>query len=172
MILRQIWQPLFCIFYANFISLTLFPAVLANVQSTTALAGKFFSVLWCFLSFNLCAMAGNITVDLLPRRTAFARRWLWLMALARTLFLPFFLFCNFKPTTRAVGVAFSNDAFFIIGVAVFAFSHGYVSSLGMITAPASVHPHHASVAGMMASFTIMVGIASGIGASFLAANIV
>lgn len=170
LILKQVWLHLFSIFFVYFVSLALFPAVLAGVISTTSLAGPYFAVVWCFLSFNTCAMLGNIAVDFWPKLIPEKR--LWIFVVARLLFVPFFLFCNFKPDTRTVPVVFYNDAFYILGVMLFALTSGFMSSVAITMAPKSVAPEHASVAGMMASLTLMIGIATGISSSFLFANMV
>lgn len=170
LILKRIWVQLFNIFFVYFITLALFPALLAAIVSNTSLAGKYFTVVWCFLSFNLFAMMGNIAVDFFPH--LIREQYLWMWVVGRSLFIPYFVFCNVKADTRTAPVFFYNDTFYIMGVIVFALTSGYMSSLAIIAAPKSVGAKHASIAGMMASFTLMVGIATGISSSFLFANLV
>ena len=147
LILKQIWIHLFSVFFVYFITLALFPALLAAIVSNTSLAGKYFTVVWCFLSFNLFAMLGNIAVDFFPNLINQRRLWIWV--LARMIFIPFFVFCNVKAETRTAPVFFYNDTFYIIGVALFALTSGYMSSVAITVAPKSVDPQHASIAGMM-----------------------
>ena len=81
-------------------------------------------------------MMGNIAVDFFP--FLIREHHLWIAVIARTLFIPFFVFCNVKADTRTAPVFFYNDAFYIIGVIVFALTSGYMSSLAIIAAPKSV----------------------------------
>lgn len=53
----------------------------------------------------------------------------------RAVFIPFFMFCNFKPNERALPVLFGNDYLYCIGGIVMALSSGYFSSLTMMFAP-------------------------------------
>ncbi len=63
-------------------------------------------------------------------------RWVWLPVLLRGLFIPFFIFCNFKPAERAsLPVLISNDYVYCAGGIVMAFTSGYFSSLTMMYAP-------------------------------------
>ncbi|VDM80099.1 unnamed protein product [Strongylus vulgaris] len=55
--------------------------------------------------------------------------------LARLLFIPYFMLCNFNAEDRAMPVWFQNHWFFIIGNTVMALSHGYLSSLSMMYTP-------------------------------------
>lgn len=90
---------------------------------------------------------------------------LWIPVCLRLLFIPFFLFCNYKPKTY--GIYFENDAFFIIGTLLMGLSHGYLSSLGMMYAPKTVTQEHSSIAGMLSAFCLICGISAGLLASIL-----
>ena len=169
-VLKKTWVMLFNIFFTYVVTLGLFPALLAQIKSTSSLDGQYFSVVWCFLSFNLFAMIGNISLDFLPNLIQGKR--VWIFVILRIIFIPFFVFCNVKADTRTADVWFHNDAFYIIGVVLLAVTHGYISSLAIVLVPKIVETRHASIAGMMSSFTVMLGIAIGISSSFLVANIV
>jgi len=162
-IIRRIWMQLFNIFFTYFVTLAIFPAVTATVKSPSGLLGRFFSAIFCFLSFNLFAMIGNLIVDYVPRVPP---QYLCILAIARVVFIPFFLFCNSMPDTRSVEYVFGDGAY-IVGIALFALTSGYVSSLAMIYAPQLVSQEQASSAGMLASFTLMVGIMVGIFSSII-----
>ena len=157
-ILKQIWVQLFNVFFIYFVSLLLFPPVLARVPSTTGFAGGYFVPVFCFLSFSLFGSLGNILIDYVPKVPA---KYLWIPTLLRVLFIPFFLYCNFKGVERTSIVLF-GDWVYVIGVAVFATSTGYFSSLAIYYAPKLVSVEHASLAGMMSSFSLMMGIMAGI----------
>lgn len=160
-IVKEIWPQLFNVFFTYFVSLSLFPSVLVVTDSTSGSLGIYWSVIVCFLSFNLCAMIGNLLVDVIKHKIPPNR--LWILTVSRILFIPFFLFCNAKPDDRTWTVLFPQDWVYGTGVALMALTSGYTSSLAMVYAPVSVSdPANASTAGMMASFSLMIGIMSGI----------
>lgn len=167
-IIRRVWMQLFNIFFTYFVTLAVFPAVTATVKSPSGLLDRFFSAVFCFLSFNLFAMIGNLIVDYVPR---IPPRYLCILTIARVVFIPFFLFCNSMPDTRSVAYVFGDGAY-IVGIALFALTCGYVSSLAMIYAPQLVSQEQASSAGMLASFTLMVGIMAGIFSSIIWTHVV
>jgi equilibrative nucleoside transporter 1/2/3 len=157
-ILKQIWIQLFNVFFIYFVTLLLFPAVLGKVSSPYNFAGEYFGSVFCFLSFNLFGSLGNLLIDYIPKVPA---RFLWIPTLARVAFIPFFLYCNFDADNRTSVVLF-GDWIYSIGVAFFAITTGYFSSLAIYYAPKLVEAEHASMAGMMSSFSLMVGIMTGI----------
>jgi len=62
-------------------------------------------------------------------------RWTWLPVMLRALFIPFFMFCNFKPEKRTLPVLFGNDYLYCFGGILMAVSSGYLSSLTMMFSP-------------------------------------
>jgi len=100
-IFRLCWPQLLNVFLVYVVSLSLFPAVCADIESTdNILPVKYFSPIVCFLSFNLFAMLGNLCVtDLLPWLQISPQK-LWIPVVARLVFIPFFLFCNYAPDKR------------------------------------------------------------------------
>ena len=157
-ILKQIWHQLLNIFFVYYVSLLLFPAVLGKVTSVNKFAGDYFGSVFCFLSFNLFSALGNLMLNYVPKIPA---KYLWIPVLARLAFIPFFLYCNFDAENR-ISVVLFGDWVYSIGVVIFALNTGYLSSLAIYYAPKLVEPEHASLAGMMSSFSIMVGIMAGI----------
>jgi len=53
----------------------------------------------------------------------------------RAVFIPFFMFCNFKPEKRTLPVLFGNDYVYCVGGLLMALTNGYFSSLSMMFAP-------------------------------------
>ena len=100
-IFRLCWPQLFNVFFVYVISLSLFPAVCADIVSTENMfPQKYFAPILCFLSFNLFAMFGNLCcTDLLPWLQVSPKK-LWIPVVARIIFIPFFLFCNYAPDKR------------------------------------------------------------------------
>lgn len=159
-IVKEIWPQLLNVFFTYFVSLSLFPSVLVVTDSTSGFFGIYWNVIVCFLSFNLFAMIGNLLVDL---KHKIPPNRLWILSVSRILFIPFFLFCNAKPKDRTWTVLFPQDWVYGTGVTLMALTSGYTSSLAMVYSPVSVSdPANSSTAGMMASFSLMIGIMSGI----------
>lgn len=60
--------------------------------------------------------------------------WLPVLVVARIVFIPLLLLCNVKKHYYLPAV-FKHDAWFIIFMAAFAFSNGYLASLCMCFGP-------------------------------------
>ena len=147
-----------CVF---FVTLSCFPAIQAGIMpSNDYFSPRYFTAVTCFLFFNAFAMFGNLVTEWLRFP---GPRWVWIPIVARLLFIPFFMFCNYKPNERHLPVFITNDIVYMIGSIIMAFTSGYFSSLTMMYAPRSVtRPEHQGIAGMMAAFFLISGIFSGI----------
>ncbi|CAN8028595.1 unnamed protein product [Ixodes persulcatus] len=147
------------------------PAVSECVASMfPRIAEKYFTAVACFFGFNFFAMLGSI----LPTWIRWpGPRFLWVPVVLRLVFLPIFLLCNYLPKERQLPVWIASDWAYMVAMAVFAWSSGYLSSLAMMYAPRVVRsPQHAPVAGMMAAFCLVLGIFVGGNAAFLGPRIV
>lgn len=172
LVFKQIWPQCLNVFTVFFVTLSIFPAVHANISSMGQLdgiLGSYFTLITCFLVFNGFAMIGNLIPGIIcwpgPDK-------LWIPVFARFLFIPFFLMCNYRAETRSWSVWVTNDYVFVIGGSLMGVSSGYYSSLAMMYAPREVDQEHAATAAMMASFFLMLGIFSGINSSFLLSALV
>jgi len=164
-VFRITWKEDLCVFFVFFVTLTCFPAIQAGIGRVECqfIGEKYFTAVTCFLLFNMSAMLGSFLANF----TQFPGcKWSWLPILLRVLFIPFFMFCNFKPATRTFSVWFANDYVYCAGGFLMALSGGYFSSLSMMFAPRNVEDKHKGVAGMMAAFCLIVGIFCGIVFSF------
>ncbi|ELT94586.1 hypothetical protein CAPTEDRAFT_217091 [Capitella teleta] len=171
-IFKKCWVHDLSVFFVFFVTLSSFPAIQASVVPISEnffISEKFFSVITCFLFFNLFAMLGNLTTEFIRKP---GPRWLWIPVVLRALFLPFFLFSNYKPDIRSLPVLIQNDYVYCIASIFHGFSSGYLSSLCMMYAPTSVKPEHQGVAGMMAAFFLIIGIFGGVLFSFAMALII
>lgn len=172
LVFKQIWPQCLNVFIVFFVTLSIFPAVHANISSMGQLGealGSYFVPVTCFLVFNAFAMIGNLIpgIGCWPGPDK-----LWIPVFARFLFIPFFLMCNYKADTRQFAVWVSNDYVYVIGGSLMGLSSGYYSSLAMMYAPREVDQDHAATAAMMASFFLMLGIFAGINSSFVLSAIV
>lgn len=172
LVFKQIWPQCLNVFTVFFVTLSIFPAVHANIKSMGQLddlLGDYFTPVTCFLVFNGFAMIGNLipSIGCWPGPDR-----LWIPVFARFLFIPFFLMCNYKSDVRTWPVWVTNDHVFVIGGSLMGLSSGYYSSLSMMYAPREVDQEHAATAAMMASFFLMFGIFCGINSSFVMSALV
>lgn len=160
----QIWPQCLNTFLVFFVSLTMFPSVLGAVERTgNSISETYFTAVACFLLFNCFAMIGNYSSEYLPK---IPRKILWIPILLRFAFIPLFLFCNYqpahKPDTRQYPVLIENDYIFMCLVVLLSFTSGWLSSLSMMYTPKIVDPKYKSIAGMISSISLLMGIMIGI----------
>ncbi|XP_025846775.2 equilibrative nucleoside transporter 1 isoform X1 [Vulpes vulpes] len=172
-ILRNILVPALSVCFIFTVTIGVFPAVTAEVQSTIAgnsAWGKYFIPVSCFLTFNVFDWLGRSLTAIFtwPGKDS---HWLPSLVLARMLFVPLLLLCNVQPR-RHLAVVFEHDAWFIIFMAAFAFSNGYLASLCMCFGPKKVKPAEAETAGAIMAFFLSLGLALGAVFSFLCRSIV
>lgn len=173
LVFKQVWVQCLNVFLIFFVTLAAFPAVASDVKVLDPnffLNEKYFTAVACFFGFNFFAMLGNV----LPIWVRWpGPRFLWVPVVLRLVFLPLFLLCNYLPKERQLPVWIASDWGYVVAMAVFAWSSGYLSSLAMMYAPRAVKsPQHAPVAGMMAAFCLVLGIFVGGNAAFLGPRIV
>ncbi|XP_045861533.1 equilibrative nucleoside transporter 1 isoform X3 [Meles meles] len=132
--------------------------------------GHYFIPVSCFLTFNVFDWLGRslTAVFTWPGKDS---HWLPSLVLARMLFVPLLLLCNVQPRHH-LAVVFEHDAWFIIFMAAFAFSNGYLASLCMCFGPKKVKPAEAETAGAIMAFFLSLGLALGAVSSFLWRSIV
>lgn len=158
------------VFFTFYISLALFPAVLAGVKrQQDYFSDTYFTPFACFFVFNVSAMIGNLISGW---TTWPGKRNVHYIVILRLALVPFFLLCNFNPATRHWPVYITNDVVFILGNVVLALTSGYLSSLCMMFASCDVKPDEAPQAGMLAAFFLVFGIFAGVQTSFLLTRVV
>lgn len=170
MVFQKCWPQCLNVFLTFYITLAVFPSVLANIQqSQNYFSPKYFVPFACFFVFNLFAMLGNLISGW---TTWPGKDHVWILVVARILFVPFFLFCNFNPKSRHWPVLITSDKIYIVGNVIMALSSGYLSSLCMMFASSGLKPEEAPKAGMLAAFFLVFGIFAGINSSFICTWIV
>jgi equilibrative nucleoside transporter 1/2/3 len=168
-VFRKTWLLLLNIVIIYFVSLSIFPAIQANILPLNHIIGvDYFAPVFCFLEFNVFATVGNYIAQKVRRP---GPKYLIIFSVLRLLFIPFFLYCNYHPkdqnAVRTLPVLIKNDWIYIIGGISMALSSGYLSALCMMYAPKCVHPKYAPTAGMMAALVIILGILAGINFSLV-----
>ncbi|XP_064600269.1 equilibrative nucleoside transporter 1-like [Liolophura sinensis] len=164
LIFKKIWVQLFSVAFIFFVTLSIFPAIQAQVRRIDfPLSDDYWVAVFCFLSFNVFAFLGNLMSEWIKFP---GPRFLWLPVLIRGLFfIPFFVLSNYRPEVRIVEnipMWLANDYVYIVGSVIFAFTSGYYSSLAMMYGPSLVESHHAPTAGMMMAFALIVGLFLGV----------
>ncbi|XP_028622503.1 equilibrative nucleoside transporter 1 isoform X3 [Grammomys surdaster] len=172
-ILKSIWVPALSVCFIFTVTIGLFPAVTAEVESSiegpSPWKSSYFIPVACFLNFNVFDWLGRslTAVCMWPGQNS---RWLPVLVASRIVFIPLLMLCNVKP--RHCGVPrhhhiFKHDSWFITFMAAFAFSNGYLASLCMCFGPKKVKPAEAETAGNIMSFFLCLGLALGAVLSFL-----
>lgn len=177
-VVKKIWLQLFGVWFVFTVTLILFPAIQSSIRMMrdpdTGMPYLFsddfekkglWVAIFCFLSFNLFAVIGNLTSEFI--------RWpgpkhVWIPILLRGLVLiPVYILCNYQPlgAQRRFPVLIESDVVFIIAGIVMAFTSGYYSSLAMMYGPKQVEPEMAGRAGMMMAFFLVLGITTGVNLS-------
>ncbi|CAJ0604567.1 unnamed protein product [Cylicocyclus nassatus] len=160
------WMQLLSIVLVFFVTLSVFPTVLAGTTPNgkgqpwnSAISKELYPGLTTFLAFNLMAAVGSTTAGFIqfpgPRALIFP-------VLARLLFIPYFMLCNYNVDDRVMPVIFKNEWWFIIGNIIMAFTSGYFSSLGMMYAPRVVESKLSKTAGMAAALCLVIGLMTGV----------
>ncbi|XP_016068295.1 PREDICTED: equilibrative nucleoside transporter 1 isoform X2 [Miniopterus natalensis] len=167
-ILRNILVPALSVCFIFTVTIGVFPAITAEVKSSiggSSAWGHYFIPVSCFLTFNVFDWLGRslTAISMWPGKDS---RWLPSLVLARLVFVPLLLLCNVHPR-RYLAVAFEHDAWFILFMAAFAFSNGYLASLCMCFGPKKVKPAEAETAGAIMAFFLSLGLALGAVFSFL-----
>ncbi|EFP04750.1 hypothetical protein CRE_29887 [Caenorhabditis remanei] len=170
---RMCWVQLFNNFYVYFVSLLIFPAMMTDsvysdpTQGKTSVFGdNLFYPITTFLNFNLFAWIGSTLANYVQFPSA---KYLWIGVVLRTVFIPYYLFCNYRPETRLWPVLFENEWWFSIGCTIMAMTCGYMSSLALIYTPVEVPARYQKLSGMLASIFLMLGILVGVASTPIAA---
>lgn len=171
-IFKQIWLQLLGVFMTFFVSLVCFPAIQADIRPSDPnlfIPSNLYTPITTFLFFNLFATLGNVATEWIRKP---GPKYVIIPILLRILFIPFFMFCNFRPEIRTLPIYIDNDYAYFAGAITMAFTSGYFSSLCMMYAPSLVDPKWAGTAAMISAFFLIFGIVSGVNFTLVIAKIV
>ncbi|XP_072407254.1 equilibrative nucleoside transporter 2-like [Chiloscyllium punctatum] len=164
-VFRKIWKLAISICLIFIVTLSVFPAVTADVSSHTKHGQwkEYFIPVSCFLLFNIMDWGGRSVTAVCswPRQ----ENAILLLVLLRLSFIPIFMLCNVGQR-HFLPVLFTHDAWFITFIFLFAFSNGYLVTLCMCYAPKKVSPRDAETAGAVMAFFLALGLALGAALSF------
>uniref|UniRef100_A0A673BMN4 Equilibrative nucleoside transporter 2-like n=1 Tax=Sphaeramia orbicularis TaxID=375764 RepID=A0A673BMN4_9TELE len=163
--LFQIWVMALCVTFVFTVTLSVFPAVTADVK--TAFPGKwerFFISVCCFLIFNINDWLGR-TITTLIRWPSKESRLFPVLVVSRVVFVPLLMLCNVEKRSF-LPVYFAHDGAFTAIMALFSLSSGYFVCLSMSYAPQLVDPKDAETAGALMTFFLALGLSIGAALSF------
>ncbi|XP_029165286.1 equilibrative nucleoside transporter 1-like isoform X1 [Nylanderia fulva] len=164
MIFKACFPQCFNTFLVFFVTLALFPSVQSDIQPSDKnfpVPPEYYSSVMCFLTFNITAMLGSSIASLVQWPS---HKYLLIPVWLRFVYIPLFLFCNYRPalTERLLPVYIDNDWIFWAIAVTMGLSSGYLSSLSMMYCPKMVDSQYASTAGMFGAASLITGIFTGI----------
>ncbi|XP_074640650.1 equilibrative nucleoside transporter 3-like isoform X2 [Tubulanus polymorphus] len=162
-VFKKIWIQLFNASITRFISLSIFPYILGNIQRINpefAVVDNYYTELFGFVLFWFVTASAST----LPQHYQWPpMKWLIIVAVGRLVFIPYFMFCNYRPEYRSLPVLLDNDWAVVIGIILFGFSYGYLAGLTMMYCKkaAGENQIYMRIAGMMSSFAQVLGLTLG-----------
>lgn len=165
-VFKKIWVMAFCVTFVFTITLSVFPAVTADVQTSPESENwkRYFTAVCCFLIFNINDWLGR-TITTFIRWPKKESKVFPVLVVCRVIFIPLLMLCNVQER-HYLPVYFNHDVIFCIIMAVFSFSSGYFVCLSMSYAPQLVEPKDSETAGALMTFFLALGLSIGAGLSF------
>jgi len=172
-VMNRIWFYAISVFMIFAVTLSVFPAVLANIRSISYQSNApenhpwsdcLFVPLTCFLVFNTGDLVGRI----IPQWIIWPRNKyvILVLAMCRSAFIPLFLMCYHKDGNKD-DVVFRSDIFPVAFNAVLSVSNGYLATLCMVLAPKAVNSRSAESASAIMTFFLSSGLTVGAFLSFV-----
>uniref|UniRef100_A0A3Q1I1P1 Solute carrier family 29 member 2 n=1 Tax=Acanthochromis polyacanthus TaxID=80966 RepID=A0A3Q1I1P1_9TELE len=164
-VFKKIWLMALCVTCVFAVTLSVFPVI-----TWCSLFGtdKVFTCVCCFIVFNVMDLVGRSAPSLLQWPSKQSRLFP-AAVLLRLVFIPLLMLCNIQNSNVTV---FSHDICFVIIMALFSFSNGYLASLCMAYAPQLVRSKDCETAGSLMTFFLVLGLAVGASFSFLLGKLV
>ncbi|XP_051897479.1 equilibrative nucleoside transporter 3 [Pristis pectinata] len=166
----------FSVFYTFFISIIIFPSISSNIKSVSKNSDsvwttKYFVPLTSFLLYNFADWTGR-QVTAWIQIPGPKSKFLPILVVLRTLFLPLFIFCNYQPREHLHTVFFAQDFYPAIFISVLGFTNGYLGTLPMIYGPKIVSKELSEHTGIVMSFFLALGLAVGSACSALVVHLI
>ncbi|XP_031707151.1 equilibrative nucleoside transporter 2-like [Anarrhichthys ocellatus] len=164
-VFKKIWVMAFCVTFVFTVTLSVFPAVTADVR--TSFPGnweRYFISVCCFLVFNINDWFGRTVTTVIrwPRKES---RLFPVLVVSRVVFVPLLMLCNVQSRSF-LPVYFGHDAAFAVIMTLFSLSSGYFVCLSMSYAPQLVEQKDAETAGALMTFFLALGLSLGAALSF------
>uniref|UniRef100_A0A3B3XNY6 Solute carrier family 29 member 2 n=2 Tax=Poecilia mexicana TaxID=48701 RepID=A0A3B3XNY6_9TELE len=171
-VFKKIWLMALCVTFVFAVTLSVFPVITVRVRTVytkDADWDKVFTCVCCILVFNIMDLAGRSAPSLFQWPSKQSRLFP-VAVLSRLVFIPLLMMCNI-PTSKLT-VLFRHDGAFVVIMALFSFSNGYLATLCMAYAPQLVRSRDCETAGSLMTFFLVLGLAVGASFSFLLGNLV
>ncbi|WRT66915.1 uncharacterized protein IL334_003880 [Kwoniella shivajii] len=155
------------------VTLSIFPPVTTTIlsthQPTPRLLQPDIFIPLHFLIFNVGDYIGRTYLPSIHFMFTTSPPRILLLSLSRTLFIPLLFLCNTTP--RSSPPIFNSDLIYLLVILTLGMSNGYIGSLCMIVASSPefnkrIEEDERDVAGTLASFCLVAGLAIGSAASF------
>jgi equilibrative nucleoside transporter 1/2/3 len=166
-VMLDIWPYGVAVLMCFLVTLGCFPALTVRVVSTVGegpWANKFFIPVSCFVLFNVGDYLGRQTAEWVQWPKPGKKESVIVLALSllRIGFLPLFLLCNLSPGERTLfPVVFESDTAYILIMAAFSLSNGYIGSICMMSAPQTVREAEAQTAASLMVALLGIGLGTG-----------
>lgn len=167
-VLAKVWPYALAVFFVFLVTLGCFPAVTVQVVSVNPdydlWASKYFIPVSCFVLFNVGDYSGRLLAEHLkwPKPGRSGMVIILAVAILRLAFFPLFLFCNVNPDSRVNSqVHFASDTAYIVFMAVFSLTNGYVANIVMMSAPQVVQPAEQGTAASLCVAILGLGLGAG-----------
>ncbi|XP_037902470.1 equilibrative nucleoside transporter 3 [Hermetia illucens] len=163
-VIGKIYLYAFSLFYVFAVTLCVYPAVTVLVQSTNHGQGHpwndvYFTPVVNYLLFNSGDYLGRILAGIIekPRNKP---HLIVLITTIRTAFIPI-LMMGYSTLHKFLPIVIHSDYVFILILAAFAVSNGYITNISLIMAPKMVMQHEKEMASSMMAACLGLGIAAG-----------
>lgn len=169
LVFKQIFLYAFSVYFVFTVTLACFPATTmlaesVNKKEYTTWAENYFIPVCCFVLFNVGDYVGRFIAEIVqwPKPGKMGMILVTVASLSRLAFIPLFLFCNVTPNNRQVtSVLFHSDTAYIVVMALFSISNGYLANICMISAPQICIPEEQQTAASLMVALLGLGLGSG-----------
>lgn len=170
-VFSQYWDQALNVGWVFFVTLSLFPGMLVNIQPDPE-ALKNWLVVLLIGTFQVGDFVGRTIPRFVTRVTPegevvvlISRRWNWILSALHTIFFPLIIILVVPLAPRHA--ILQHNAFAFVVVALFSILNGFAGTIPMIYGPSSVDPSQAGRVGTTMAVFLNLGIFLGAHMSFL-----
>jgi len=180
--IQNLWSELFAVFLTPFITLALFPGLVAQIRSSSnneVWAEQYFISVITFLVFNIFDYVGRLITNFEAVRN-YSMYFIWksrtgigalFYSLIRIIFLFMFPLCNVDGKSESIPTYFPEDWQYTLWMIFFAATHGYLTSMVFILVPEKLKNQKLSNSDISNGNYILfmvysIGLVAGSGAAF------
>ncbi|KAM7419898.1 hypothetical protein PAMA_016816 [Pampus argenteus] len=134
-VFKKIWLMALCVTCVFAVTLSVFPVITVRVQTVykdNAAWDKVFTCVCCFIVFNAMDLVGRSVPSFIQWPSKESVLFPFAVS-SRLVFIPLLMLCNVQNSS--LPVLFKHDSVFVIIMALFSFSNGYLACLCMAYAP-------------------------------------